>query len=88
MQIRPQYSPINTRPGVHQFLPAALSAQATDGKSKLSTNGLISHSESGFEIKHCIRDIFNIWQMTLGMPDSIFYGMYCCNYDMKVAISS
>ena len=55
-------------------------------RAKLTTNGLISHKESGFETRHCIWDMFNIWQMTLGTYGSISYGLYCCNYDVKVAI--
>ena len=33
-----------------------------------------------------VSNISNIRQMELGTPDSIFYGLYCCNYDVKVVI--
>ena len=86
LQLRPQYSPNYTTTWVPRCVPDHVKCAGSWHKERNSSqNGRISHQESGFETRYCICDICNIWQTTLDTFDSIFYGLYCCNYDVKVA---
>ena len=78
--------PLTQNLGFTSVSPAALSALVAHGKSKTLHKWPDITLRKWFWDKASYLWHFNIWQMTLCTFNSIFYVLYCCNYDVKVVI--